>query len=60
MGQKLADSELVSFKELLLANSIQVDTAIQLMIEKGFFTEQEFYSKLKQVQAQYVKRGKIQ
>ena len=60
MGQKLADSELVSFKELLMANSIQVDTAVQLMIEKGFFTEQEFFSKLKQVQGQYRKRGKIQ
>jgi hypothetical protein len=34
-----------------MANSIQVDTAVQLLIEKGFFTEAEFFRKLKQVQA---------
>jgi len=55
MAQKLDDNELVDFKELLMANSIQVDTAIQLLIEKGFFREQEFFSKLKHVQAQYQK-----
>jgi hypothetical protein len=43
----------VTFEELLLANSIQVDTAVQLMIEKGYFTEAEYFSKLKQVQAEY-------
>jgi hypothetical protein len=57
MAHKLDDDELVSFKELLLANSIQVDTAVQLLIEKGFFSEQEFFSKFKQVQASYQKNG---
>ena len=33
MPQKLDDKELVSFKELLLANSIQVDALAQLLIE---------------------------
>jgi hypothetical protein len=32
MAQKLDDNELVSFKELLLANSMQVDTLAQLLI----------------------------
>ena len=59
MAQKLDDSELVEFKELLMANSVQVDTAVQLLIEKGFFTEDEFYSKLKEVQAQYQKHESI-
>ncbi len=31
---------------------MQVDAAVQLMIEKGLFTEQEFFTKLKQVQTQ--------
>ncbi len=31
MAQKLDDSEIVSFKELLMANSIQVDAAVQSM-----------------------------
>ncbi len=53
MAQKLDDSELVTFKELLMANSIQVDAAIQLMIKKGFFTKEEFFDMLKEVQADH-------
>ena len=53
MAKKLDDSEVVTFKELLMANSIQVDAAVQLMIEKGFFTKDEFFAKLKAVQADY-------
>ena len=59
MAQKLDENELASFKELRMANSIQVDTAVQLMIEKGFFTEREFFTKLKQVHAQYQKNESI-
>ena len=55
MARKLDEKELVSFKELLMANSIQVDAAVQLMIEKGFFTKDEFFAKLKTVQAEYQK-----
>jgi len=58
MATPLDSSELVTFKELLMANSIQVDTAIQLLIEKGFFTQAEYFTKLKQVQAQY--QSKVQ
>ena len=53
MATPLDTNDLVSFKELLIANSIQVDTAVQLLIEKGFFTEAEFFTKFKQVQQQY-------
>ena len=42
MAQKLDDSEIVSFKELLMTNSIQVDALAQLMIRKGFITKEEF------------------
>ena len=59
MAQQLDSSELVSFKELLMANTIQVDTAVQLLIEKGFFTQDEFFTKLKQVQAQYQRHESI-
>ncbi len=54
------DHDLVSFKELLMANSFQVDAAVQLMIEKGFFTQDEFFAKLKQVQAQYRNNGQAE
>ena len=56
MAQKLDDEELVSFKEILMANSIQVDTLSQLLIEKGIITKEEFFTKLKQVQAEYESR----
>jgi hypothetical protein len=57
MAQKLDESEIVSFKELLMANSIQVDTLAQLMIRKGFITKEEFFEMLKEVQAEYQSRS---
>lgn len=56
MAKKLDKKDLVEFKELLMANSIQVDTLCQLLIEKGIITSEEFFTKLKQVQAEYQKR----
>ncbi|MFC1579549.1 hypothetical protein ACFL4N_01405 [Thermodesulfobacteriota bacterium] len=56
MVHKLNDRELVSFKEMLMANSIQVDALAQLLIEKGLITEEEFYTKLKKVQGEYESR----
>ena len=53
MAEKLNPDELVNFKELLMANSIQVDAIAQLLIEKSIFTEEEFFAKLKLVQSQY-------
>lgn len=56
MAEKLDPQDLVSFKELLIANSIQVDALAQLLIEEGLISEQKFLAKLKQVQLQYQKR----
>ena len=53
MAEKLDEKELATFEELLRANTIQVDTVTQLLIEKGIITEEEFYSKLKQVQYEW-------
>jgi mannitol/fructose-specific phosphotransferase system IIA component (Ntr-type) len=53
MAKKLGNNELVTFEEMLLANSIQVDAAVQLMIKKGYFTKNEFFEMLKEVQAEY-------
>jgi hypothetical protein len=55
-AEKLDEKELVSFKEMLMANSIQVDALAQSLIEKAIITEEEFYSKLKEVHGEY---GKI-
>ena len=50
MDQPLDPNELVTFKELLMANSMQVDALVQLLIEDGLISEQRFFQKLKQVQ----------
>ena len=55
MAEKLDPNELVNFKELLMANSIQVDALAMLLIDKGIFTRDEFHTKLKQVQMDYQK-----
>ena len=56
MAKSLPEKRIVSFKELLMANSIQVDALAQLLIEEGLISEEKFIAKLKQVQAQYQKR----
>ena len=58
MATKLENQEIVSSKELLMAQMIQIDTVTQLLIEEGVFTEEEFYSKLKQVQAEYQNKAR--
>jgi hypothetical protein len=55
MAQALTPDDFVSFKELLMANSIQVDALAQLLIEEGIISEKKFYDKLKQVRASYQK-----
>ncbi len=45
--------EVVTTNELIMAQMIRLDAIAQLLIEKGVVSEEEFYSKLKNVQAQY-------
>ena len=53
MAEQLDPNELVGFKELLMANSMQVDAIAQLLIKKGIFTKEEFFDMLKRVQMEY-------
>jgi len=53
MTHKLDGKELVSFKKMRMANDVMMDTLAQILFEKGVFTEEEFFTKLKDVQAQY-------
>jgi len=57
MAEQLDPNDLASFKELLMANSIQADAMAQLLIEKGIFTKDEFFTKLVQVQKEYQGKG---
>ena len=47
MATPLDPNDFVTFKELLIANSIQVDALSQLLIEAGPITVQRFFQKLK-------------
>ena len=53
MAEKLNDREVVKFEELLIVNMVQVDAVTQLLIEKGVFTQEEFFAKLKNVRHEY-------
>ncbi len=53
MAEKLDPDEIVSFKELLISNSIQIDAVTQLLIEKGIIAKEEFFEMLKRVQMEY-------
>lgn len=58
MAEKLDSKEVVTFKELLIAGMIENQAIIQLLIEKGIITKEEYFSKLKEVKRQYDKRQK--
>ena len=53
MAEQLDNEELASFRELLISNTIQLDTVSRLLIEKGVITDEEFFTKLKEVQTEY-------
>ena len=61
MAERLDDKELVSFREMMMVNSIQVDAVCQLLIDIGIITEEEFHSKLSQVVHEYREKqeGKV-
>ena len=55
MAHELDPKELEDFREMVMANTIQVDTMYKLLIQKGYFTEAEFLEKVKEVQVGYQK-----
>ena len=44
MAEQLDQDELVSFRELLISNTIQLDVVTQVLIEKGIITDEEFFA----------------
>ena len=53
MAERLDEKDLVSSEELIMSQVIQLDTVTQLLIEKGIISQEEFFTKLKQVQYEY-------
>ena len=59
MAYEIDPKEIVDFRELVMTNTIQVDTMYRLLIEKKYFTEAEFLDKMREVQTLFMK-GKNQ
>ena len=57
MAESFEANEMSTFKDLLLANSLQIDAVAQLLIEKGVFSKDEFFDMLKRIQTEYEKKG---
>ena len=53
MSEKFDSNEIVDLKALLISNSIQIDTIVQLLIEKDIFEKNEFLNMLERVQKLY-------
>jgi len=56
MAEQLDPKERERFQELLMANSILIESLTYLLMEKGIITNEEFFKKIKQVQAEYQKK----
>lgn len=56
MAEQLDPKERERFQKLLMANSIRIESLTYLLMEKGIITNEEFFTKIKQVQAEYQKK----
>ena len=59
MAEKLDEKEITTPEDLFWANMYQLDAVTQLLIEKGLISEQEFFTKLKQVQAEWERKRSV-
>jgi mannitol/fructose-specific phosphotransferase system IIA component (Ntr-type) len=57
MTKKFDQEQLVALEELLVSNTVQLDTITQLLVEKGVFTKNEFFDMLKQIQKEFKKKN---
>jgi hypothetical protein len=56
MPGKPESKEAVNLQELLIAQMIQIDMISMLLIDKGVFTQEEFFEKLKAIKTDYESR----
>ena len=56
MAEQFDPKELARFHEILMANSIMIETLTQLLMEKGIISNEEFFAKLKNIKTDYQKR----
>jgi hypothetical protein len=56
MAEKFDPRELIRIQEVLMANSIMIETLTQLLMEKGIISNEEFFTKLKKVKTDYQRK----
>ncbi len=57
MAEKHDPKELDRIQEVLMANSIMIETLTQLLMEKGIISNEEFFIKLKKVKNDYQRKA---
>ncbi len=55
MAQKLDPKEIVSIEEVLLANEIQDEALVNLLVKKGIITKAEIIEEIKRLKEKYLK-----
>jgi hypothetical protein len=57
MAEKSDPKEQVRVQEVLMANSIMIETLTQLLMDKGIISNEEFFTTLKKVKTDYQKKS---
>ncbi|MCG6972057.1 MAG: hypothetical protein LJE66_02810 [Desulfobacterales bacterium] len=57
MDEKHDPKELDRIQEVLMANSIMIETLTQLLMEKEIVSNEEFFTKLKKVKNDYQRKA---
>ena len=57
MTEKFDPKELARIQEVLMANSIMIETLTQLLMDKGIVSNEEFFTKLKEVRMDYQRKA---
>ena len=57
MDEKNDPKELDRIQEVLMANSIMIETLTQLLMEKEIVSNEEFFTKLKKVKDDYQRKA---
>ncbi|MBC8431216.1 MAG: hypothetical protein H8D96_04785 [Desulfobacterales bacterium] len=55
MTEKLNPNKIDDSEQLLISNTIQLDSVVQLLIEKGIFSKQEYSEMVDKVLKEYQK-----
>ena len=57
MVEEIEPKELARIQEVLMANSIMLETLTQLLMEKGIISNEEFFTKLNIVKNDYQRKA---